>query len=105
MLEGNALWREIKVYSRSSSQIPHDCTVFFLIGTADNNWLSVVVLNLGLPVYTEFPCLKISPLHNFQKRDCPCILAHTSDIGLLLLMGDIVLNMAIYGPRVVVFIE
>ena len=37
-------------------------------------------------MYTEFPCLKIFPLHNFQKRDCPCILAHTFGIGLLLLM-------------------
>ena len=46
------------------------------IGTADQNWFSVVVLNLGLPVYREFPCLKIFPLHNLQKRDCPRILAH-----------------------------
>ena len=58
----------------------------FYIGTADQNWFSVVVLNLGLPVYTEFPCLKIFPLHNFQKRDCLSILAHTFGIGLLLLM-------------------
>ena len=46
-------------------------------GTADQNWFSVVVLNLGLPVYTEFACLKIFPLHNFQKWDCLRILAHT----------------------------
>ena len=37
-------------------------------------------------MYTEFPCLKIFPLHNFQKRDCLRILAHTLCIGLLLLM-------------------
>jgi hypothetical protein len=48
--------------------------------------LKVVVLNLGLPVYTEFLCLKIFPLHKFQKRDCPRILAHTFGIGLLLLL-------------------
>ena len=55
-------------------------------GTADKNWFGVVVLNLGLPVYTEFPCLKIFPLHNFQKWDCLRILVHTFGIGLLLLM-------------------
>ena len=64
----------------------------FYIGTADQNWFSVVVLNLGLPVYTEFPCLKIFPLHNFQKRDCPRILAHTFGIGLLLLMSLVLYN-------------
>ena len=37
-------------------------------------------------MYTEFPCLKIFPLHNFQTRDCPCILANTFGIGLLLLI-------------------
>ena len=37
-------------------------------------------------MYTEFPCLKIFPLHNFKKRDCLCILNHTFGIGLLLLM-------------------
>ena len=31
--------------------------------------------------------LKIFPLHNFQRRDCPCILVHTFGIGLLLLMS------------------
>ena len=62
-------------------------TVQFYIGTADQNWFSVVVLKLGLPVHTEFPCLKIFPLHNFQKRDCPCIITHTFGIGLLLLMN------------------
>ena len=43
-------------------------------------------------MHTEIPCLKIFTLHNFQKRDCLCILAHTFWIGLLLLMlwdGDI----------------
>ena len=39
-------------------------------------------------MYTEFPCLKISPLHNFQKRDFLCILAHTFSIGLFLLMEE-----------------
>ena len=38
-------------------------------------------------MYTEFPCLKIFPLHNFQKRDCPHILAHTFGIGLMLLIN------------------
>ena len=61
-------------------------TVKLYIGTADQNWFSVVMLNLELPVYTEFPCLKIFPLHNFQKWDCLCMLAHTFGIGLLLLM-------------------
>ena len=37
-------------------------------------------------MYTEFPCLKIFFLHNFQKWDCLCTLAHTFDIGLFLLM-------------------
>ena len=37
-------------------------------------------------MYTNFTCLKIFPLHNFQNWDCPCILAHTFGIGLLLLM-------------------
>ena len=39
-------------------------------------------------MYTEFPCLQIFPLHNFQKKDCLCILAHTFGIGLLLLIGE-----------------
>ena len=55
----------------------------FYIDTYDQNWCSVVVLSLGLPVYTEFPCLKVFPL---RKRDCPCILAHTFGIELLVLM-------------------
>ena len=38
-------------------------------------------------MYTEFPCHKIFPLHNFQKRDCLRIVAHTFGIGLLLLMS------------------
>ena len=61
---------------------PPMTTVF----TADQYWFSSVVLNLGLPVYTEFPCLKIFPLYIFQKKDCPRILAHTFGIGLVLLM-------------------
>ena len=32
-------------------QTSHVCTVFYR-GTADQNWFSVVVFNLGLPVYT-----------------------------------------------------
>ena len=51
--------------------------IFFYKCTADHNRFSIVVLNLGLRVYTEFPCLKIFPLHNFQKWDCLCILAHS----------------------------
>ena len=38
-------------------------------------------------MYTEFPCLKIFPLHNIEKWDCLRILAHTFGIGLLLLMN------------------
>ena len=72
------------MYSRSSFQIHHDCS--FYRGTADQNWFFVVVLNLGLPGYTEFPCLKIFPLHNFQTWDCLSILSHTFGIGLMLLM-------------------
>ena len=72
------------MYSRSSFQIPHDYS--FYIGTADQNWFNVVVFNLGLLAYTQFLCLKIFPLHNFQKRDCRRILAHTFGIGLVLLM-------------------
>ena len=55
-------------------------------GAADQNWFSLVILIVGLPVYKEFPCPKIFPLHNFQKLDCLCILAHTFGIRLLLLM-------------------
>ena len=47
-------------------------------------------------MYTEFPCLKIFPLHNFQKMDFLCILAHTFCIGLLLLMGDTVQKHFVY---------
>ena len=36
-----------------------------------------MVLNLGLPVYTEFPCPKIFPVQNFQKCDYLYVLAHT----------------------------
>ena len=54
--------------------------------TADQNWFGAGVFNLGVPAYTEFPFLNIFPLHNLQKRDCPCILAHTFGIGFLLLM-------------------
>jgi hypothetical protein len=33
---------------------------------------------MGIPVFTEFPCLKIFPLHNFQKCDCILAYLHTS---------------------------
>ena len=42
--------------------------------TGKQNFFSVVVLNLGLPVYTEFPGLKIFPLHNFPNLDYLLIL-------------------------------
>ena len=38
-------------------------------------------------MYTEFPSLNISPLHNFKKWDYLRILGNAIDIGLLLLMG------------------
>ena len=56
------------------------------IGTADQNWFSGVVFNLGLPVHTGLPCLYIFPLCSFQKWDCLPILAHAFAIVLLLLM-------------------
>ena len=63
-----------------------------------------MVLNLGLLVYTEFPCLKIFPLHKFRKRDCPFILAHTFVIGLLLLMvGLAYLGYSISNPVAICF--
>ena len=72
----------------------------------DQNWFIAVVFLKGIPIYTEFPCLKIFPLHNFQTRDCPCILAHTIGIGLLLLMVGYTkerqitrLNIKLEGPR------
>ena len=61
-------------------------SVQFLKRHSWSELFSVVVKNCGLPVYTEFPCLKIFPLHNFQTWDWLCILAHTFGIGLLLLM-------------------
>ena len=75
------------MYSRSSFQISYDCTGFFYIGTTDRNWFSVVVFNLGLPAYTEFPFLKNIPLHNFLKWDCLGIQPNTFGIGLLLLIS------------------
>ena len=56
-------------------------------GTDEQNWHNVVALNGGLQVYTESPCLKIFPPHNFQNLDYLCILAHTFGNGLLLLMA------------------
>ena len=75
-----------KLKCTAGAPFKNHITVQLYIGTADQNWFSVVMLNLEFPVYTEFPCLKIFPLHNFQKRDCPRILAITFGIGLLLLM-------------------
>ena len=72
-----------KLKCTAGAPFKNHITVQLYIGTADQNWFSVVMLNLEFPVYTEFPCLKIFPLHNFQKRDCPRILAHTFGIRLL----------------------
>ena len=38
-------------------------------------------------MYTEFPCLKIFPLHRHSFWDCLRILAHAFDLGFVLLMG------------------
>ena len=73
------------MYSRSSFEILRDCTHFIeaqLIRSGFALWSS----KRGIPVYTDIPCLKIFPLHNFQKRDYLRTLAHTFSIGLLLLM-------------------
>ena len=59
---------------------------------ADQNWFGAVILNLGLPVYTEFPCLKFFPLHNYQKWDCLLILAHTFFLLLFLIVNSAHLN-------------
>ena len=74
------------MYSRSSFQIPHDC-IHFIEAQLIRTGLVLWSPKGGIPVYTEFPCLKIFPLHNFQKRDCLRIIAHTFGIGLLLLMS------------------
>ena len=66
----------------------------FYRGTADQNWFNVVVFYGGIQVCTELSCLKTFPLHNFQNKDCLCILAHTFGIGFVLQMRKLAwLNM------------
>ena len=71
------------MYSWSFFQIILDCT-FYLKAQLIGNGL-VLWLLTGAP-YTEFSCLKMFPLHRHSFWDCLRILAHTFDIGLLLLM-------------------
>ena len=45
----------------------------FYIGTADQNWFSVVVVKRSSGCTLQFTSAEILPLHNFQKWDCPCM--------------------------------
>ena len=62
-VEEKAQQREIEVYSRSSFQIPHDCT--FLRGTADQNWFSVVVFERSSSFTLQFSSTQLLQLGLF----------------------------------------
>ena len=75
----------IEIWFGANAMI-HPWLYILFEGTADWNWFSVVVSLKEIPVYTEFPCLKISPPHRHSFWDCCCLIAHTFGIGLLLIM-------------------
>ena len=65
-VEGKALYREIEVYSRSSFQIPHDCTHFIeaqLIRTGLVLWSP----KRGSQCTQNFPALGISLYTTFKR--------------------------------------